>query len=367
MRFSSKLNNIVHELMRWYLVFQYTRKLREIKRAAAGFFRNKDKCFERKYGRYWQRLLPKANPEWCHLYIGTSGTKDIRFVPEDVFYGFIERCLNNSNGSKGYVEDKCDVNFYIPKEFRPKTILAYDRGVYFDEDFSAISRETAREFLGRIAEDVIGKLTIDTSGGVGVALYKPGDLTVEYIERNFEGFIVQECVKQETILASFNPSSLNTCRLVTFRRPWSGEVSVIAGMLRTGGDDSPVDNVTSGGICIDIDSNGILANEAFDYRFRKHTKHMKTGVKFGGPVPFYEKMSDAVCLVAKHIPGYNILGFDVAVDDKGDVKIIEINANSISMKVQTRRPLFGDETEKVIEWCLSHKQFDRFEHFRTWY
>lgn len=378
MRISGKVNIAVHGVMRRYVAWRYTKKLRQISTIVPNVFENRDIAFEKEYERYWRRLLPYVNPKWGSFYAGVSGIKDVRFVPEDVFYCVMERCLNNCSGAGGYIEDKCDVNFYIPAPFRPLTILAYDRGTFFDGDFNPVSSFSAQEILDDYSGDVIGKPSVGTSGGHGVACFRQNrgkrkingdiELTVNYIMGNFEGFIVQERIQQNTIISRYNPESLNTCRLVTFRRPWSGKVNVIAGMLRIGGSNSPVDNVTSGGVCIDIDSKGRLAEKCYDYRFRSHDRHPRSGIKFAGEeIPNFRQMSNAVCSVAQKIPGFNILGFDVVSDVNNCIKIIEINATSISMKVQTRQPLFGDETEQVVEWCMAHRKFDSFVHFRTWY
>lgn len=368
MRMIKRLNGVMHAMMRSYVVRQYTKKLAQIRRAAPEKLARRDSAYEKVYAEYWHRLLPNANPAWGSLYVAMSGEKDVRYVPEDVFYGVIERCFNFCDGAKGYVENKCDVTFYIPEEYRPRQCLAYNRGVFFNGKMEAISPEEADSILKGIEEDTIGKPAFGTSGGVGVKCFRPRELTREFIEKTYEGFVLQERIRQEGTIAKFNPSSLNTCRMMTFRRPWSGKISVIAAMLRLGGDDSPVDNVTSGGVCVDIDSDGNLAKTAYDYRFRSYLKHPKTGVVFEGQsIPGYAKMVAAVTEVARRIPGFNLLGFDVAIDSSGKPKIIEINATSISMKVQTRRPLFGEETEQVIAWCKAHRKFDTFTHFRTWY
>ena len=89
----------------------------------------------------------------------------------------------------------------------------------------------------------------------------------------------------------------------------------------------------------------------------------------GFSLPYYDLMAKTVCDVAKHVPGHNLLSFDIVVREDGTPCIIEINATSMTLsQLQTCRPLFGEETERVVEWCVSHKdKFQNFKHIRTFY
>ena len=378
MKLSDRLNIVLHWLMRFYVVRRYSRKLRTIEKLHPDLFENRDKSYEREFKSYWKELLPLVNPRWATLYRTLSGRSDVRFVPEDVFYGVIERCLNNCNAAGNGVEDKCDVNYYIPEQHRPRVVVAFVRGVFFDAKMIAISPQDAESLIRQYPGDVICKPSMGSSGGAGVFLFKNNAnndkincgvcLTTDWMAERFQGCIVQEVVKQDPVVKSFNPGSLNTCRLVTFRRPWSGQVSVIAGMLRMGSGDSVVDNVTRGGVCVDIDAQGKLADFGLDYRFAMVTEHPVTHLLFRDVrLPRYHEMCRVVCDVAKRVPGFNLLGFDVVVRDNGEICIIEINATSISLKPQTRRPLFGDETDLVKSWCVAKRKYDSFAHIRTWY
>lgn len=378
MKLSDRINRVLHQLMRCYVVHGYARKLHSVMKLHPSLFEKRDEVHEQAFRSYWKELLPSVNPHWATLYANLSGMEDVRFVPEDVFYGVIERCLNNCNTSGVNVEDKCDVNFYIPEQYRPKMILAYVRGVFFDSKMEAISPEEAALQIQQYRGDVICKPSMGTCGGAGVLLFKNNGnnekvnkgvlLKPDWLAEHFEGAVIQEVVRQEKVVKSFNPGSLNTCRLITFRRPWNGHVDVVAGMLRMGNGDSVIDNVTRGGVCVDVDAQGKLADFGLDYRFAQVHEHPTTHRQFQGvSLPYYDDMCRVVCSVAKRIPSFNLLGFDVVARENGEICIIEINATSISLKPQTRRPLFGDETDRVKQWCLDHAQFDTFRHFRSWY
>ena len=216
-------------------------------------------------------------------------------------------------------------------------------------------------------------------GGSNVLRFKAADgglingnlrLSADWIEENFEGYVVQERIRQEPEAASFNPASLNTCRLMSFRRPWSGETTVIGGMMRFGVTSAIIDNIAHGGICSDIGPDGELGPFAVDYKFGKVFEHPVSKKPFAGfRIPFYREMCEAVCEVARSVPGFNLLSFDVVARPDGTPCIIEINDASMTLsQLQTRRPLFGDETERLVDWCVAHRaKYDVFNHVRTWY
>lgn len=73
--------------------------------------------------------------------------------------------------------------------------------------------------------------------------------------------------------------------------------------------------------------------------------------------------------VHKNILSYNLLSFDLVQRDDGSVCVVVINATSqgITQLQYDLGGLFGENTEKLVDWCAAHLDYDRFEHLRTWY
>lgn len=369
MKLSDKVNVALHPLLLKRLRRTYRKKL-AINRAKHPevFLRPKQDAIA-EHIRLWQPLITPVDTSWLDMFYGISGKCDPRFVPEDIFYGVVERCLNNCNAAGMQTEDKNNCCFYIPEEYQPVVVVRYVRGVWFDGAFKPIDRQRADLLLKGYSGDVVGKPSMRSCGGANVKRFRHGELSVDEIEHDNEAYVVQECLQQEPLVTAFNPDSMNTCRLVTFRRPWSGETSVIAGMLRLGCGKTIVDNLAAGGVSADIAPNGMIAPFAVDHDFGKITEHPISHRAFEGfSIPYYEKMCDVCVQVAERVPDFNLLSFDVIARPNGIPCIIEINATSMTLaQVQTVRPLFGEETQKVIDWCSKHRDFDFFQHIRTWY
>lgn len=369
MKLTDRVNHWIHPLMLQYIRHQYVKKLNVNRRKHPDFFLRAYDAARKKHKELWSPLIKTVNTDWLDMFYGISGVADPRFVPEDVFYGVIERCLNNCDSSGAFVEDKNDVCFYVPTQYLPNCIARYDRGVWFDGDFNPIDVQKATVLLKDYGQAMVGKPSMGSCGGTNVRIWDAGNIDLAYVEKCFEGYVFQEILKQDAAVSSFNPSSVNTCRIMTFRRPWDGHTSAIAGMLRLGCADGIADNLALGGVSVDIAEDGSLAGYGVDHDFGKFLTHPISNKAFEGfVIPHYGEMCEVACAVARHVPGYNLLSFDMIAREEGTPCVIEINATSMTLaQLQTVRPLFGDETEQVIEWCAAHRNMDKFNHFRTWY
>ena len=369
MRIANSLNLWLHPLMLRYLRRQYVKKLKINRRKHPDIFKRACDSVVTRHKELWSPLIGRVNTDWLDMFYGISGCADYRFVPEDVFYGVIERCLNNCNASGAFVEDKNDVCFYVPRQYQPRSIARYDRGVWFDDAFNPIEKDVVKRLIGDYGLKMVGKPSMGSCGGSNVEVLEQGCVDLDKIEQRFEGYLLQEVLEQEPCVATFNPSSINTCRIMTFRRPWSGETTAIAGMLRLGCGSGIADNLALGGISVDIASSGRLADFGVDHDFGKFYEHLVSKRHFGGfEVPGYADMCCVACEIAKKVPGYNLLSFDMILRKDGTPCVIEINATSMTLaQLQTMRPLFGDETEQVVDWCVAHRRLDVFNHIRTWY
>lgn len=182
-------------------------------------------------------------------------------------------------------------------------------------------------------------------------------MELDWIENNFDAYVIQVKLVQNKEVAAFNPDSINTCRMMTFRRPWNGKTSLIAAMHRFGCGGEVVDNLAMGGVCVDVDMNGMLGAEAISHTIGLVTEHPRTKKKFEGfRLPYFDRMKELVEDVASRYVGCNLLSFDVIAKEDGTPCIIEVNTMTQGIEqLQMRRPLFGDETEMVVDWCLKHK------------
>ncbi|MCR5414806.1 MAG: hypothetical protein K6F50_08820 [Kiritimatiellae bacterium] len=314
----------------------------------------------------------RVDPSWFVMHSKLSGVEDYRYVPENVYFPYIEPILNDLEFASS-IADKNRLEDFVPREHTPPVVLRYIRGEFFDENLAWLSDTAAQRRLDD-AEELVVKPSTDSSGGNGVLLWnrsKDGPLSTSDLRKyGSVPLIVQLKVKQHMQTAVFNPGSINTCRIMTLRCPWNGLVVPLKAMLRMGTRSSFCDNMMLGGLCLGIGGSGELTKYAYDYDGKRYDKHPVTSLMFSGrKLELFPSMEALACDIARRIPYMNILSFDMVAEPSGNVICLEINTagQGITQLQYDGVPLFHKYTDAVIGYCKSHRNLGRFRHFRTFY
>lgn len=383
MRASEKINGFIHPLILKWVLRTYNKKLNLRAKKFPELFKPVDDKLTKNHLELWGRLGLPCNDKWLRFFTNLTGIEDYCYCPEDLYFARVERILNDCNRSGTECEDKNLIGLYVGDDVAPRTYLRYVRGFWFDGEGRGISEKSASDILSVDNGEVIGKVCVASSGGKGVDGYRYDNklkkyingsgecLTVDYIKKKTYSFVVQERIQQCSFEAQFNPPSTNTFRIATLRCPWSGEIIVLKTGMRMGISSSVVDNLSSGGISVAIDKNGVIDDHAYAWLdFREFDEHPVSRIKFGGmKFPYYEKAVEKITELARRNPNMNIITWDIVIDSKENVRILEINTSGISIDWLQFNfgSLFGAHTERVVDWCASHINMDQYSHFRSFY
>ncbi len=139
-------------------------------------------------------------------------------------------------------------------------------------------------------------------------------------------WLVEEYLAQHPLVASFNPTSVNTIRIWVLRTT-PAHTEVLVAYLRIGRIGAWVDNVASGGIIAPIDvRTGILgAGQAAQAERRFYPTHPDHGTAIEGlKLPYWEQVPQVAQDALKAFPGLRFAGLDIAIGDRGPV-IVELN------------------------------------------
>ena len=374
MRLTTKINPFLHRWLLKYQDNQFVRKNNLVRAKHPELFDSTGLSQLQAHKNLWRpvKLYGKVNPNWFVMHSRLSGVEDYRYVPENIYFPYIEPIFNDFEFASS-IADKNRLNEYVSVENSPKVILRYIRGCFFKSDYSWVSDSQAQKILDENDELII-KPSTDSSGGVGVRLWcrsKDGKLDVADLRsKGLMPLVIQEKVVQHKQSALFNASSVNTCRVMTMRCPWNGEVVLLKSMFRIGGGESICDNMMMGGLCLGVKADGTLSKYAYDYDGQRYEVHPTSGIVFANhKLNLYPKMVDFACEVAKKIPYMNILSFDLIANDSGNIICLEINTagQGITQLQYDGVPLFHKYTDEVVDYCKKHKQFNVFRHFRTFY
>ncbi len=290
------------------------------------------------------------------FYKGFGLPFDTRYVPND-YYDFAEHVLNLRWGAM-FLQHKCNLKFIIPSSHRPEVILQKIDGHYLLEDNTEITVDEARDILKR-TKSFIKKKARGSGGGYGVvkvcweSVKNPDALLDELLES--EDLVFQEIVLQNVFLASFNPDSVNTFRLLTLNI--NGRCTLLSSFLRMGAKGSFVDNLRSGGVLVGINRDGVLHDFGITKDYSKYYKS-PTGIEFRGiRVPMWDQIQQQILDFHRKIPYANLIGWDVTVDKDNQVIVIEINLDSAEIEAHQvfNGPVFGDRFDEIRQYIEAKK------------
>ena len=169
--------------------------------------------------------------------------------------------------------------------------------------------------------------------------YTPEDLVAfmsQPLPYREQGFILEERVTGHPDVSKYNPSSVNTCRVVTFM-DYQGEIHLPLAVLRMGVRGKNTDNWHTGGIAAGIDPRtGIIGEGVVRPEFggARYTRHPDSGLIFAGEkVPQWQEIVSLTRKAARMTPFIHTVGWDVAATPQGPV-LIEANFNWGPMMVQ---------------------------------
>lgn len=365
MKISDRINCCIHRLMQNRVMRAYAMKSRRVEARHPELFCPVALELSVKHRALWSRMGLPSGDRWLRLHVNLTGIQDYTFCPEDVFFSRIERVMNECGHAGFGVEDKGELFRYVPKGCEPDVVLRYARGSFFDGDGNWVDAQTADELL---KGEFVGK-PCRNNGGNGVELRN--DLTTEWIMRNGgDSYIVQKKIEQCEFTAQFNPSSINTVRMMTMRCPWNGEIVVCRSMMRMGVSDYVIDNMMKGGLCVCIGDRGQLGKYAYDYDGKRFDKHPVCGLTFEGlEHPGYEKMVAMAKSIHRTVLDFNLLSFDLVQRKDGSICVVEINSTceGITQLQYDFGGLFGAYSEQVVDWVAANGNLDAFNHIRTWY
>jgi hypothetical protein len=346
----------------------FNRKVRQIHRnVLAKYSRRLNKTEIREHKFYWSVLDHPVNTKWAEVHTLVTDHFHPAYIPESIYYNIVERCLNDYRFVDNYSDKNLYERVYASRLF-PETIIRNINGIHYGTNYDVITEDAIHSRLRGMGELII-KPAVDSGGGFRVAkLEVPeggkmllDDRPVDYRELlniYMENFLIQKRITQHEYFSSFNPSSVNTVRIFTYRSPADEKVHILHRLLRIGKPGSITDNQASGGISCGVDANGRLNDFAVDKYGNKSIESGAVVFRKAGVVPGIEEMEQAAYSIAKDSLYARLIGFDFCLDQDEKVRLLEINNknNEINFYQMNSGPLFGDFSDEILDYCQqAHK------------
>ena len=300
---------------------------------------------------FYMSMIGKKIPLYCHEYFySRTGYFTKEYVPNNLYHVDLVPRANNHKLQSAYGDkNMCDILF--SGENVAHSILKNMNGYFYFEG-KPVSKEDAVRLCGNLKNVIIKPSRLSEGKGVQLFSATEGVTTLDgkSISQVFKeykkDYLIQECVKQHKDMAALNPTSVNTMRILSYR---SGmEVLIIYSVVRIGRSGAVVDNQCAGGISTTISKDGKLGKEAFGGFSTDNIEKTDTGIALEGyQLPSYDKAVEMVKRLHLRLPFFNILGWDVAIQEDGGPVLIEFNTNP-GLSQSAFKSGMGEYTERII-------------------
>jgi hypothetical protein len=302
---------------------------------------------------YKARGYNLKNTYWHRYNTAVNGIFREDYVPMEIFWPIINPRLNKKRQWPALLDKNLTYNLF--KEFeQPKRVVQNINGFYFINDV-IVTEDIAIEACNVKNKSFVIKPSIESGGGRMVEIFTVKDninsindlAIIELFRLYNKDFIVQENVKQNEFLKSLNPSSLNTLRIVSYLR--EDGVHLLSTALRIGNHESKTDNFSGGGIFWGIDEFGVLKSKGYSKKEQFTGKTASGVIVAGRNLPNYDAVVKMVKQMHIKIPYFQIVSWDIGINNKNMPVFIEYNTYNQGMEIQVANgPLFGKFADEIL-------------------
>ncbi|WP_158607387.1 sugar-transfer associated ATP-grasp domain-containing protein [Rhodohalobacter sp. SW132] len=298
----------------------------------------------------WEPFYKNFSDATLQISRSVSGTDNPMIIPEEIFQTDIEPTLNR-HPEAHYLGHKSFYNRWFNSGIFPKDLLHIVKGELLDNEYHTVSADEISTFIQNFEYPVVMKPNQETWGGNNIQFVQAPEELLSLV-RSSQDAVIQEKIPQHPELSRYHPPSLNTVRVYLYRSVTDNKVHLLHAVLRTG-NNTPVDNVTAGGLVSLINQNGYLHGYALDLYGGKHTNHPVTGLPFTGQIPDFEQLKELSVEIAQKLFLLRVVGLDLCYDETGRWRAVEVNTrgHSIRFSQYAGLPFFGEYTEEVLNYC----------------
>ena len=295
------------------------------------------------------------NTYWHQYYKGMTGKFYKNYFPEDIFRPIVSPKFNQMLQWPALLDKNLYYKLFNGFE-QPKAVVFNINGFYFINNEHVTESKAIQACINAKSKLII-KPTIDSGKGEMVKSFSTADV-VEIDNTKFltalfktykKDFIVQEFLKQSSIMEQLNPSTVNTLRVMSYLR--NNEVHIISALVRIGKKGTDTDNYSAGGIICGIYEDG----EFKDIGYSKHYGDIYTETESGIPlkgckVPNYNEVKIMIKNLHKVVPYFRIISWDIAINHKEKPVLIEYNTYYQSTEVHqiVNGPLFDKFADELL-------------------
>jgi hypothetical protein len=184
-----------------------------------------------------------------------------------------------------------------------------------------------------------------------------GEALEEFLKQYNENFVIEKKVHECDNLKRLNPDSCNTVRIHTYRNRSGGTIEYVSAYVRIGKKGSIADNASAGGISVAITDKGTLGHGCTVSPYHEYDV-TPTGIQIKGyKIENLDRMIETAKQAHQTLPMFDIIGWDMAIDEEKNCVIIEFNPDP-DLRIEQliyQGTLLLDKQERIIKDAYSRK------------
>jgi hypothetical protein len=276
---------------------------------------------------------------WLRVYAALNGAFKEGWIPDN-YYGAV--VVPRTKGSYGKISSLKSASRLIFCDESFPDIGYFANGLFYTADNALISDRTLYDTLFADTDKVAFKRDASFQGK-GVFILNRQSFDPKFIESIGNG-VFQTYVRQHEVFNRFTPDSVATLRFTTVVEP-TGAISLRACFLRLGRAGET--HIQAGSeVCVAVNpSTGELDSVGYLNDWTDVREHPDSKARFSGvAIPAFGNCVSKVLQLHRKVPFIGCIGWDVAVDLNGQVKVLEWNAehNDVKFGEATQGPCFAD-------------------------
>ncbi len=284
-------------------------------------------------------LGDKKYAPWLYVYSAIAGQFKEGWIPDN-FYG--AQVVPEINGHYGACASLKPLNtlFFNAGEF--PDLGSYVNGLFLDRFYRVHSAKDFKEIIFSDCQHVIFKADKSLKGKE-IYFFDSATFNAEDLEGLGNG-VFQRYVNQHPLFHEYTPQSVATIRITTAIDS-QGKTSARGCYLRLGAEhDTHVQSASSVSIPIDL-VTGTLSDTGYMPSWTTTRLHPASRKEFTDvKIPKFGKCVDVVTSLHLKVPFVGCIGWDVTLDENGEVVVLEWNGghNGIKFTEATQGPSFTD-------------------------
>jgi hypothetical protein len=276
---------------------------------------------------------------WLYVYAYIAKEFKPGWIPTNYY---VEYVVKDLKGLHGLISGLKSINrILLDSKFFPD-IGSYINGLFLDENGLYISESEISQRLFEDTSVVVFKQDL-SERGLKIHFFTSTNFDSTKIRKLGNG-VFQSYVKQHPDLALFSSTSVSTLRITTISTD-TAEVQVRSSNFKVApAGATHVEATSFVRVAVDIQTGKYLL-PAYNFDWSIATKKDYCGEDFEDKYfPKFLEACELVLELHRKIPFVRSIGWDVVVDEEGEVKILEWNgySNGINFDEATQGPCFAD-------------------------